>query len=524
MQMLWMILGGGKASVCKSFWHCAHRIGRVLLRRRSPSRHACAAEGRIASRLRMVPRIPQDGHCPRPCWHHVWAWAGTGACRLVRPHRQSACWGRRARLLAVLRCIPQTPWRARVQEGGKPRKAPVPGPSADACWARGFLPARSPVCVGGLRRPQRAHRLGSPALLCRASASTAPPMTHASAQRRRPPRPGIRGCPACAPPASRTSCRHRLAQTGAPTPPGGTPVAGWRRTPAALPPACRHCPRHRMLRPAVTRCRRTARRGGPSLRSTSPRTSASPIHPMASVLHRSRRAGSASWGLRPCRTPSAPSAPAGASIASPSLATALWSRVSAHVGVPIGRGPLAALSRPTRAPGGAWERPLRRRSCRSRRGASRCAASAGAVTPSIPGARACLVLRDAARRTSPSRRGARVVKTRWGAWAACAASRCRWGGTVGARTVSPVGLSRGTCCPASPSRPWIPWALVPHLPRDAAPRRRPPAPRRARRVARASLLPCLLPACVVSVAGASPGGRSRATPGLVVGRSPVPAR
>src|SRR5712664_1788470 len=27
IQMLWMILGTGKAYVCNSFWNCAHRIG-----------------------------------------------------------------------------------------------------------------------------------------------------------------------------------------------------------------------------------------------------------------------------------------------------------------------------------------------------------------------------------------------------------------------------------------------------------------------------------------------------------------
>ena len=43
--------------------------------------------------------------------------------------------------------------------------------------------------------------------------------------------------------------------------------------------------------------------------------------------------------------------------------------------------------------GAAWERPRRRRSCRSRRFSSRCSAYASAVTPSIPGALDLLVWR-----------------------------------------------------------------------------------------------------------------------------------
>ena len=65
--------------------------------------------------------------------------------------------------------------------------------------------------------------------------------------------------------------------------------------------------------------------------------------------------------------------------------------------------------------------------------------------------------------------------------------------------------------------------MVPHLPRHAAPLRLPPAPLRSLRLSLASPIPCLLPAFVGSVAGSEPGGRSRATPGLVVCRSPVPA-
>ena len=43
IQMLWMILGTGKAYVCNSFWNCAHRIGLLLLRRLSQYRHAFSA-------------------------------------------------------------------------------------------------------------------------------------------------------------------------------------------------------------------------------------------------------------------------------------------------------------------------------------------------------------------------------------------------------------------------------------------------------------------------------------------------
>ena len=34
---------------------------------------------------------------------------------------------------------------------------------------------------------------------------------------------------------------------------------------------------------------------------------------------------------------------------------------------------------------------------------------------------------------------------------------------VGDPGVSPIGPSRKTLCPASPSLQWVPWALVPHL-------------------------------------------------------------
>ena len=174
-----------------------------------------------------------------------------------------------------------------------------------------------------------------------------------------------------------------------------------------------------------------------SLLSKSPLTSASPLQPMPSVMHRSRRSCRASCGLRPRRQPEELSCKSCSSIASTSLATARWTIVSANVGCPIGRWPPSAFSHHPRSTGGAWERPRRRRSCRSRRFASRCAAYGCAVTPSIPAALDLLVWRYAARRTSSSLRWANVVHTRWASWAACSAMGWSVVVTVGDRTVSP---------------------------------------------------------------------------------------
>jgi len=164
-----------------------------------------------------------------------------------------------------------------------------------------------------------------------------------------------------------------------------------------------------------------------------------------------------------------------------------------HIGWPIGRWPPSAFSRPARSPGGAWKRPLRRRSCRSRRGSSRCAAYAGAVTPSLPAALALLVWRYASRRTSPSIRWASVVTTRSGSWAAGAARRWRCAGTVGALTVAPVGLSSRSGGPASPALPGGLGAGVPPLHRDSAPLRLPPCPSRVAVRGARFPIPCRLP-------------------------------
>jgi hypothetical protein len=51
----------------------------------------------------------------------------------------------------------------------------------------------------------------------------------------------------------------------------------------------------------------------------------------------------------------------------------------------------------------------------------------------------------------------------------------RCGNPVGRHGVLPGFPSSRTVCPASPSLPWVPWASVPHLPRDEDPRRLPRA-------------------------------------------------
>jgi hypothetical protein len=42
-QRLWTILGVGRTEVSSSFWHFSQRVGVLLLRRRSPYRHAFSA-------------------------------------------------------------------------------------------------------------------------------------------------------------------------------------------------------------------------------------------------------------------------------------------------------------------------------------------------------------------------------------------------------------------------------------------------------------------------------------------------
>jgi hypothetical protein len=65
--------------------------------------------------------------------------------------------------------------------------------------------------------------------------------------------------------------------------------------------------------------------------------------------------------------------------------------------------------------------------------------------------------------------------------------------TGGALTVSPVGLSRSTGCPASPALPGVPWAVVPHLPGYDAPLRLPCCPSRGPALVARAPIPCLLP-------------------------------
>jgi hypothetical protein len=55
-----------------------------------------------------------------------------------------------------------------------PSKSQVPFPGSLPWWASGFLHAISAVLVGCMRRPKRAHRLGSTAMILRASPSNAP--------------------------------------------------------------------------------------------------------------------------------------------------------------------------------------------------------------------------------------------------------------------------------------------------------------------------------------------------------------
>ena len=189
----WTMRGGGSTEVSSRGWTVSQPIARVLLRRLRPYRHACAAARRTAASQRQCPWRPSDRTGPRHCRQRLWSGSFQGAGRWARHHRHTACFVRRTRVLAVRRLMPPTPRRTRAPACGNPRPSPVPCLSVAPAWPAGFLHARTAVCVGGLVQPERANRLGRTALLVRASASRAPPRTHASAQRLRTLRPCRRG-------------------------------------------------------------------------------------------------------------------------------------------------------------------------------------------------------------------------------------------------------------------------------------------------------------------------------------------
>jgi len=94
--------------------------------------------------------------------------------------------------------------------------------------------------------------------------------------------------------------------------------------------------------------------------------------------------------------------------------------------------------------------------------------------------------------------------------------------TVGDRTVSPVGLSNSTGCPAWPSLQWVLGACVPHLRRYDAPLRLPLARRRTLRLSLAPQYLAGFGAFVASLWGSWSGRNPQTTPGPWVTRSPNP--
>src|SRR5215210_2759957 len=200
------------------------------------------------------------------------------------------------------------------------------------------------------------------------------------------------------------------------------------------------------------------------------------------------------------------------------MVTARCTILSSNVGNPIARGLPSALASQCRFTGGAWYRPLRNRSCKSRKFSSRCSAYVAAVIPSIPGALSLRVRRYASRRKSTSIRCASVVKTISGYCFACSAIRWSCVAMVGDLEVSPICPPSRTVCPASPSLQWVPWASVPHLLRYCAPLRLP-----AIRLGSLRLrsLPNTLSASSLCVpCGSFMGGSSPPTPGLLFNRYP----
>ena len=77
-----------------------------------------------------------------------------------------------------------------------------------------------------------------------------------------------------------------------------------------------------------------------------------------------------------------------------------------------------------------------------------------------------------------------------------------------------------TLRPTSPALPWLAWASLPHVPRDAATRRRPPGRRRGLRLVARAPIPWVRRTCVVSPEGSWAGRSAQTTPGLWGTRSP----
>jgi len=72
------------------------------------------------------------------------------------------------------------------------------------------------------------------------------------------------------------------------------------------------------------------------------------------------------------------------------------------------------------------------------------------------------------------------------------------------------------------SLPWVPWVSVPHLHRDYAPRRLPPARLGSLHSTFASRYRACFTVFVVSPSGSWPGRSPQVTPGPLVTRSPIP--
>ena len=82
-----------------------------------------------------------------------------------------------------------------------------------------------------------------------------------------------------------------------------------------------------------------------------------------------------------------------------------------------------------------------------------------------------------------------------------------WSGLV-RLTVSSLSPARGGSARLSPSRPWVPWASVPHFPWSSAPLRLPPCPARGAALGARFPIPCVLPWLGMSLTGSCPDGSS----------------
>jgi hypothetical protein len=276
------------------------------------------------------------------------SWSGprTRAFRPLQTAFPGPCRG--ARLPSVIRwpaLCPVVRAGRRVTRGrpcrsaGQQHATPKPGNrrGRPGCTRR---QRRRRVCSGATARLHGPSRCGSAWYNRAAARRPRQAPTRSSAERRLSAAPRPWAVPPCSHHRATASGTSTWAPTGAPPPPGGTPVSGWIPRPAvSTRPACRHV----RIRPSKARAslrqRRLCRHQAWSMGSTKPWLSASPPDPYRPSDRSTVRARPASPAPRSGRYPSRPASTACASIACRMLAPAACRRVAS----------LAARARPLAA-------------------------------------------------------------------------------------------------------------------------------------------------------------------------------